>query len=273
MARTFLAAIVVGAIFSVAQIGQTADDERPNVTLFEWERGVALRRLDDPGRMAHLWFYEWNMFEAVAPGQHTGGTYKLERKVADDGRTARIDSPHLQLRLTAARDAVDLELTAVNRSDHEWPEIAAIIPCFNPGPREARDEQFVNDKTYFLAADALVQLAKREIHFNDRFRRAVDAEARDGRYVWSDKWPLAEPNAAAGLLLRESSDGRWVTGIAWEDFLSAQGHNPWDCMHLSVRVGPLKPGESKRIRGRMYLFPGDKQKLLERFQADFGKKK
>jgi hypothetical protein len=44
-------------------------------------------------------------------------------------------------------------------------------------------------------------------------------------------------------------------------------------MHLSVRVGPLKPGESKKIRGRMYLLRGDRESLLERFQADFGDKR
>ena len=36
------------------------------------------------------------------------------------------------------------------------------------------------------------------------------------------RWPTAEPNARAGLLIRESNDGRWVTGIAWEDYVSVQ---------------------------------------------------
>jgi hypothetical protein len=143
--------------------------------------------------------------------------------------------------------------------------------CFNPSPPDSaeRTKLFVNTDTYFLAADGLRKLNQREIHFNHAVRKRVDAEAKDGRFVFSDKWPTAEPDAAAGLLIREATGGKWVTGIAWREFLSAQGHNPWDCMHLSVRVGPLKAGDTKQIRGRIYLFPGDKDECLHRIQSDF----
>ena len=76
-------------------------------------------------------------------------------------------------------------------------------------------------------------------------------------------------NAGAGLLLRESEDGRWVTGIAWDDYLSVQGHNPWNCMHACIRVGPLKPKQSKTVRGKLYLLPGARQECLARFREDF----
>ena len=66
------------------------------------------------------------------------------------------------------------------------------------------------------------------------------------------------------------SQGNWVAGIAWADFLSAQGHNPWYCMHLSVCVGPLKRGESKTVKGRIYLFEGDGEACLEKYKRDFG---
>jgi len=40
-------------------------------------------------------------------------------------------------------------------------------------------------------------------------------------------------------------------------------------MHLSVKVGPLKRGETSEIRGKMYLFQGSKEDCLKRFQNDF----
>ena len=40
-------------------------------------------------------------------------------------------------------------------------------------------------------------------------------------------------------------------------------------MHLSVNVGPLSQGESREIRGRIYLFKGTKEELLERYREDF----
>jgi hypothetical protein len=69
-------------------------------------------------------------------------------------------------------------------------------------------------------------------------------------------------------VLRESAGGGWVTGVAWEDYLSAQGHNPRRCMHLSVRVGPLSRGERKSIRGKIYLFCGDREDCLARYRRD-----
>jgi hypothetical protein len=255
-----------------ANAGQT--DDEPNVRLFNWERGIGVRSRDDERMAMYLWVYEWNMFEAMKPGQHTGGTFPLPREVDDAGTTAKIESPELTLEMKAATGAVDLLLTVRNRTDRDWPEIAGIIPCFNPGPANSpdRSQAFVNTNTYFLGPEGLERLHKREIHFNQAVRKLVDAEADDGRYAWSDKWPKADPNAAAGLLIREATDAKWVTAIAWEEFLSAQGHNPWDCMHLCVRVGPLKAGESKSIRGRIYLFPGSKEDCLERIREDFDEK-
>ena len=93
--------------------------------------------------------------------------------------------------------------------------------------------------------------------------------ASNGRYVFSNKWPTSKDDAHEGLLVRQSTDGRWVTGIAWRDFLSAQGHNPWQCMHLGINVGPLRPGKSKTIQGRIYLFPGQPAGLLRSLQEGF----
>ncbi len=241
----------------------------PNVELFEWERGFAVRSKTNPDMAVYLWFYEWNMFEAIKPGQHTNGTYQLEHKTEKSGQLGIVDSDALRLEMTAAENGADLKLTVKNLTDYEFPRIAAVIPCFNPGPEKTRNRQLANTNTYFLAKAGLEQLNKREIHYNDKLRGLVDREAVNGKYVWSNKWPKNESNAIAGLIIRESNDGKWACGIAWEDFLSAQGHNPWECMHLSVRIGPMKPGESKTIRGRIYLLPGKKHDVLQRYHADF----
>ena len=112
----------------------------------------------------------------------------------------------------------------------------------------------------------------RAIHFNHECRSAVMSWKREkgsGRFVFDEKWPTSERDAFAGIMIRESTEGRYVMGIGWESFLSAQGHNPWNCMHLSVRVGPLEVGEEREIRGRMYLFEGSKVDCLNAFENDF----
>lgn len=253
--------------------------------IFDWEQGIALRPRGG-GPAMYLWFYEWNLFEAMEPGQYTPGTYELARRVSADGRAAAITSPALSLTAAAAPDGAELTLRIANLSGRDWGELAAIVPCWNPGRTERgaylpenrffhvpRTPEFADTdrgRTFFPSAGGLAPLNSRAIHFNTLLRPVVDAAAREGGFAFSNKWPTSKEDASAGLLIRESADGKWVTGIGWQDFLSVQGHNPWNCLHVSVRAGPLRRKDSKTIRGRLYLFKGGKPDCLERFRRDFG---
>lgn len=131
-----------------------------------------------------------------------------------------------------------------------------MVACFNPGPEKTRNRQFANTKTWFNSANGLKRLAgkaPREIHYNHALRELIAKEAdANGRYAWSEKWPKSTVDAVDGLIIREATDEGWVTGISWDRFLATQGHNPWECMHLSVRVGPLKRGETRSVKGRSF---------------------
>lgn len=252
----------------------------PTPQIVEWERGFGLRVPGEPAADMFLWIYEWNMFEAMQRGQHTHGTYQLARRLDAAGTEAIVESPQLHLTVRAVPDGAELALRITNRTDYEWPAIAGLIPCWNPGqapgsnpsmPRPL-NENFADpwrSRTYFASADGLAPLTSRAIHFNADHRAAVDRAADAGRFAFSSKWPTSDDHAAAGLLVRESEDGQWITGVAWEEFLSVQGHNPWHCLHTCVRVGPLGPDATRTIRGRLYLFRGTKEDCLARFRRDF----
>jgi hypothetical protein len=227
-----------------------------------------------------LWIYEWNMFEAMKPGQHTHGTYQLPRRITSSGSEAIVDSPELHLTLRPRPDGAELILRITNQSSQRWPELAGIIPCWNPGqvpgtnpsmplPLNRNFTDPWRRNSYYVSAGGLTPLDSRALHFNARHREAAERASDGGRFAWSNKWPTSGENATAGVLIRESEDGRWVTAIAWEDFLSVQGHNPWFCLHACVRIGALAPGESRTIRGRLYLLPGRKEDCLALFQRDF----
>jgi hypothetical protein len=246
--------------------------------IFEWDRGFGLRVSEEPAMQMFLWVYEWNMFEAMNPGQHTHGTYQLPRRLASDGNEGVVDAPQLHLTMRAVEDGAELVLRVTNRTAHAWPELAGIIPCWSPGqvagtnpsmplPLNRNFADPWRRNTFYVSAGGLTPLDSRAIHFNARHRTAVDGEGAS--FAFSHKWPTSDENAVSGLIVRESEDGRWVTGVAWEDFLSVQGHNPWSCMHACVRVGPLEPGQSRTVRGRLYLFRGTKDECLERFRRDF----
>ena len=41
------------------------------------------------------------------------------------------------------------------------------------------------------------------------------------------------------------------------------------CLHSDFRLGGLQPGETKQIRGKIYLVPNDVPVLLARYAKDF----
>lgn len=251
--------------------------------LSQWERGVKVESRSDPGRFAYLWFYEWHLFDAVTKGEHTPGSHAWTWTVNPEGTLAESRSKWFHLTVQATQAGADLSLEVVNASHHAWPEIAAIIPCFNagsalPSNHAVQSLSFLDEtrqRTFFIGKKGLDLLAEefpRAIHFNHGFRPAIEAWRRaneSGTFVFSQKWPTSQRDSHAGLIVREAKDGQWAIGIAWDDFLSAQGHNPWNCMHLSVRVGPLEPGARKMLRGRIYLMKGSKDNLMRKFEEDF----
>ena len=249
-----------------------------------WDRGVKLTSPNDPGLFAYLWFYEWTLFDSVHKGEHKSGNSDWKWDLDSNGSLANTSNDWFSLSATAVEDGAEMNLTVTNTTDRQWPDIAGIIPCFNPGfdgPKKTDavpNNNFLDDghdHTYFLGEhglDLLAGEAPREIHFNHKWTSSVASwkkERGDGQFVWHHKWPTSKRDAFAGVLVRESENRTQTMAIVWEDFMTAQGHNPWKCMHLSIRVGPLKPKETKTIRGKLYLFNGTKEDLLAKLKVDF----
>ena len=274
-------------IICLAYLGVIACNptESKPMKLSSWDRGITIQSPSNDSCFAHLWFYEWHLFDAVHDGEHTKGSHDWEWKVSPDGTKAELTSEWLGMKMNATDDGADLLLKITNNSEHDWPEIAAIIPCFNPGHKGTvkvnslfLDEE--HDDTYFIGEDGLDLIkgqTPRELHFNQKMLPAImdwEKESENDKFVFEGKkynykWPISERNAYDGLMIRESDDNDMVMGIAWDSFISVQGHNPWHCMHLSVRVGPLKQGDTKTIRGKIYLFEGTKEDCLKKYRSDF----
>jgi hypothetical protein len=41
------------------------------------------------------------------------------------------------------------------------------------------------------------------------------------------------------------------------------------CLHGDFRIGGLQPGETKDVRGKIYIVPNDMARLLARYTRDF----
>lgn len=216
----------------------------------------------------YLWFYEWNLFDAFETGDLAQGTWRHDVRIRDDGRAAEITSKDGAIRLDVRTNdrGATMILTVTNLSDHDWGPLATIVPCFNPGPgggsrkilQKRRTEAFINTNTYYPTADGLEKIQGRRIHFHEN--HFLDSGQR---HAFADRWPPGDTPVTGGFLLRESNDKTWIAAIAWEDALTVQAHNEWDCMHVGVRVGPLARGQTKTILGQIHLAPSTLRNLVD----------
>jgi hypothetical protein len=65
-----------------------------------------------------------------------------------------------------------------------------------------------------------------------------------------------------------SADEQSMLATAWEPYQELfQGVAV--CMHSDFRIGGLRPGETKQIRGKIYIVPADVPRLVQRYERDF----
>ena len=80
--------------------------------------------------------------------------------------------------------------------------------------------------------------------------------------------PLSDLVPSNGVIGCFSGDERMIFATAFAPYQELfQGVVV--CLHADFRLGGLKPGETKRVRGKIYLLPNDVPALLKRYEKDF----
>jgi hypothetical protein len=169
--------------------------------------------------------------------------------------------------IRAGLDAVDFRLKAHNPTDT---------------PSQAHWAQPCIRVDRFTGADQKTYLGKSFIFLNGRLTRLPTKQwATEARYtpgqVWAPKHvdrndvnprPLSELVPSNGLIGCFSADESMILATAWEPYQELfQGIIV--CLHSDFRLGGLQPGESKEIRGKIYLVKADENSLLDRYRRDF----
>ena len=104
---------------------------------------------------------------------------------------------------------------------------------------------------------------------------------KEARYVPGQVWcpehvnrddvnprPLNPQVPSNGLIGCFSADEKWILAMAWEPYQELfQG--VITCLHSDFRIGGLDPGETKQIRGRVYLIEGGEKELMAAYARDF----
>lgn len=176
--------------------------------------------------------------------------------------------------ITAGDDEVDFRLQAHNPTTHpseaHWAQ-----PCVRLGSFTG----FSNDLNQ---SDINDYLPKCFIFLNGKLARMPTPDwATQARYTPGQVWcpagvpradvnprPLSKLVPGNGLIGCFSGDEKLIFATAWEPYQELfQGVAR--CLHSDFRLGGVGPGQSRRIRGKIYLVPNDVPALLTRYRHDF----
>lgn len=173
--------------------------------------------------------------------------------------------------ITAGPGEVDFQLTARNagatRSEAHWAQACPRLGPFAGFP-EGPDANDYLPKCFVFLDGKLTRLPTP--------RWSTEARYTPGQ-VWCPRHvprsdvnprPLNPGVTSNGLIGCFSGDEKWIFATAWEPYQELfQG--VMHCVHADFRLGGLQPGETRRIRGKIYLVPADVDALLKRYRADF----
>ncbi|HLX63699.1 MAG TPA: hypothetical protein VKX17_20680 [Planctomycetota bacterium] len=169
--------------------------------------------------------------------------------------------------ITAGADEIDFKVIAHNptdkASDAHWAQPCIQVPKFTA----ADQNSYV--KKCFIFIDG------KPTHM------PFEPWAMKARYIPGQVWcpknvnrddvnprPLSSVVPSNGLIGVYSSDDKKILATAWEPYQELfQGVGV--CIHSDFRIGGLKPGETKTIRGKIYIVDADMGALVKRYEKDF----
>lgn len=211
--------------------------------------------------------------------KHTVIKHKSEVvALSDDRSVLRLkdtltDGVVVEHTITAGRDEVDFRLTARNPTDKpseaHWAQPCVRLAAFTGFGRDT-------------GGDLSDYLPKCFVFLDGKLARMPTPNwATEARYTPGQVWcprgvprtdvnprPLSATVPSNGLIGCFSGDDKLVFATAWEPYQELfQG--VIRCLHSDFRIGGLKPGETKHVRGKIYLVPADVPALLKRYEKDF----
>jgi hypothetical protein len=266
----------------LAAFAAVAVGAEPQSLTLTWEKNFLTIRGDFPGgelKTLYLEAYcragstdrEWR--ETVIP--HTAE--KIEATA--DGKLIKLrdklaDGVIVEHTVSAGSDEVDFRLVAHNPTD-KYSEAHWAQPCI-------RVDKFTG--TTSADARALVpQYARKSFLFlnGELHRLPTEPWADKARYVPGQVYaapsvdrndvnprPLSSLVPSSGLCGCFSGDEKQIMAVAWEPYQEIfQGVIA--CLHSDFRIGGLVPGETKQIRGKIYVVPADVPTVVKRYERDF----
>lgn len=176
-------------------------------------------------------------------------------------------------RISAGADEVSFVVTARNRGtkavDVLWAQ-----PCISVGEFTGRGLKWYEEDHYldacFIFLDGKLTTLDETPRSSEGFYTPgqVYAPVEINRDDLNPR-PLSSAIPSSGLIGCYSADGSMLVATAWQPYQELfQGIAT--CIHADFRIGGLKPGQTKTVRGQIYVMENDARELLRRFHSDFG---
>jgi hypothetical protein len=275
------AAYLICALLVLACVPTRADEPK-TITKIDWQKNFLTISGNFPGDEIKI-----NYLEAYCRPGSTDRDWGLTVISHTAERLAPLDNPReIRLRdklndgvivehvIKSGDDDVTFELTAHNPTDKaseaHWAQPCMRVDRFSGAdPANARVLVPEYAKKCFLFIDGKeVRLPTRPWADKARYTpgqvycpKHVDRDDVNPR-------PLSDLVPSSGLCGCYSADEKTILAVAWEPYQEIfQG--VITCIHNDFRLGGLKPSETKKIRGKLYIVPADIKKLVERFERDF----
>ena len=285
----FFRSAFIGITAFVLVLTGIAKRDTPKVTdiTISWKDNIlSVYHPQIPGGKIDTWYLE----AYCRPGStdrawnETTISHRTELVSINDSRTeiklkctledgVRVD--HL---IRATKTGVSFELIAKNPtgkvSEAHWAQPCIRVGKFTGQGADETDDAYAYIKKSFIFQD------KDEI---PDFLPTKDW-ATEARYVPGQVWcpknvnrddvnprPLHPFPPHKNIIGCVSADNKWLMASVWEPYQELfQG--VIRCIHSDFRIGGLKPGETKKIRGKMYLLPNDVPALLALHEKEFPEK-
>jgi hypothetical protein len=189
-----------------------------------------------------------------------------------DGRSLKLrctlaDGVVVAHEIAASADDVTFQLTATNPSDKtskaHWAQ-----PCIRVATFTGRGQKDYLPACFIFQEGRLTRLPTQPWAETARYipGQVYCPEQVDRRDV--NPRPLSTVVPSNGLIGCFSADGKLIMATAWRPYQELfQGVAV--CIHSDFRIGGLKPGQTKKIHGKIYLIHADVEDLLRRYQQDF----
>ncbi|GIW95846.1 MAG: hypothetical protein KatS3mg110_3887 [Pirellulaceae bacterium] len=273
--------VVLCLIAAAAPIAVMADEPSEGLVVDWQNRMLTIRGPALPGDVTihYLEAYcrpgstdrDWS--HTVIPHQ----SHLLER--SDDGkylvlRDLLADGVVVRHEIQAGVDEVTFRVVAHNPTDQpsqaHWAQPCVRVDRFTGcGRDDARERLPTYVRKCFLYIDGRLT------------RLPTTPWADQARYVYGQVYgapgvdrndlnprPLSPLVPSCSLTGCYSSDEKMILAMAWEPYQEIfQGVIA--CLHCDFRIGGLEPGQTKQIRGKIYVVPADIDKLWDRFRRDF----